>query len=73
MTACVKDQLRILRLQLGSRRFRVAKLYFGARLTQHVVARRLRVSQPTVSREVAAVRRLIPILAARAYRFPADK
>ncbi len=54
-----------LRGLVGRRQFRAARLFFGHGLTQQQIARRLRVSQSTVSRDIEAVQ--------TAGRFAADR
>lgn len=43
---------------LGERRYQIALLHFGHHMTQQAIARRLRISQPKVSRELAEIERL---------------
>jgi len=51
--------LRDLKKVLGRRRFRVALLRHGLGRRQRDIARTLRVSQATVSRDLKAVRRVV--------------
>lgn len=56
------EALSTLREILGRRRYRVAVFYFGRKLRQRDIARRLRISQQMVSKDVIALERQFPVL-----------